>query len=233
MIEYKNVYFTYSAGTPFEQTVLEDFSLEIDKGERIAVIGKTGSGKSTVIKLSNATIKPERGFVTVDSLNTVDKKTIFSLRKKVGLVFQYPESQFFCPTVLEEVEFALKNFGFSNRETMIHEALNMVGLPLSFLNRSPFRLSGGEMRLVAIASIICWNPEYLFFDEPTAGLDYRGRKTISQLIDRLHKSGKTVVVVTHNEDFVRENLSRVIAIKGGKKVFDGSTDEYYKLGETV
>ncbi len=227
MIEYKNVDFTYSRNTPFSQKVLENFNLKIESGENIAIMGKTGCGKSTVVKLCNGLIKPDNGTIEVDGLKTTEKKTLMELRKKVGLVFQYPENQFFCPTVSEEIGFALKNFGFADRvEEMTEKSIRTVGLSHDFLGRSPFRLSGGEMRLVAIASVICWEPDYIFLDEPTAGLDFRGRKKISELIRNLNEYGKTTVTVTHNQDFVKSNMKRIVHIKNGLKFFDGPVEEY-------
>ncbi|WP_240739459.1 ATP-binding cassette domain-containing protein [Marinitoga lauensis] len=176
-IEIKNVSYTYAEGTPFETTALKDINWKITENSMWVVLGKTGSGKTTLIQTLNGLLIPKNGEILVDGISTKDQKNdIKKIRERIGLVFQYPENQFFLPTVLEELLYAPKNFNKNISQNDILNILNLVGLNRSFLGRNPFTLSGGEMRRVAIASVLSYNPKYIVFDEPTVGLDYSGRK---------------------------------------------------------
>jgi len=234
MIAFKNVTHYYSKNTPFETLALKDLCMTIKKGERLAVMGRTGSGKSTLAQLASGLIRPDSGEITVDGIDTKEKKDSHQLQKKVGLVFQYPESQFFMPTVKEEVAFALDNFEIEDPgERLTTNALTSVGLPARIMQRNPFSLSGGEKRLTAIASIIVWNPDYLFLDEPTAGLDARGRKRVLNLLQRLEENGTAIVVITHDTRLVKDNFPRIVVLSGGKTAFDGETRDFFKERELM
>ena len=225
-ITLKNVSYTYQAGTPFEGPALFGVDLEIKSGSYTALIGHTGSGKSTILQLLNGLLVPNQGSVkvgstviTADSIN----KDIKQVRKKVGLVFQFPESQVFDETVLKDVAFGPQNFGISaeEAEAIAREKLAMVGIDSSLFERSPFELSGGQMRRVAIAGILAMEPSILVLDEPTAGLDPVGRKELMALFKKLHQDGITIVLVTHLMDDVAEFADQVYVMEKGKLVKSG------------
>ena len=225
-ITLKNVSYTYQAGTPFEGPALFGVDLEIKSGSYTALIGHTGSGKSTILQLLNGLLVPNQGSVeigstviTADSVN----KDIKQVRKKVGLVFQFPESQVFDETVLKDVAFGPQNFGISaeEAEAIAREKLAMVGIDSSLFERSPFELSGGQMRRVAIAGILAMEPSILVLDEPTAGLDPVGRKELMALFKKLHQDGITIVLVTHLMDDVAEFADQVYVMEKGKLVKGG------------
>ncbi|MFQ6068292.1 MAG: energy-coupling factor ABC transporter ATP-binding protein [Candidatus Bathyarchaeia archaeon] len=217
MIEVKDVYFTY----PSDVKALKGVSLTIRDGEFIAIMGQNGAGKTTLVKHFNGLLKPTKGEVLVDGVNT---KTISvaKLARKVGFVFQNPDNQLFCETVEEEVAFALKNFGF--KETTLKQrvswALNLLGLT-EYRKTSPFMLSGGERKRVALASVLAWNPKVVVLDEPTIGQDHQQKEKLRQFIIQLNMQGKTVVVVTHDVEFVAECNPRVVLMSEGKIVADG------------
>ena len=221
-----NVSYTYQEGTPFASAALSDVSLSIEDGSYTAIIGHTGSGKSTILQLLNGLLVPTKGSVRVfDTLITptsVNKK-IRQIRKQVGLVFQFAENQIFEETVLKDVAFGPQNFGVSveEAEAIAREKLALVGIDESLFERSPFELSGGQMRRVAIAGILAMEPSILVLDEPTAGLDPVGRKELMTLFKKLHQEGITIVLVTHLMDDVAEFADQVYVMEKGKLVKSG------------
>lgn len=222
-----NVSYTYQEGTPFASAALSDVSLSIEDGSYTAIIGHTGSGKSTILQLLNGLLVPTKGSVRVfDTLITPTSvnKQIRQIRKQVGLVFQFAENQIFEETVLKDVAFGPQNFGVSveEAEAIAREKLALVGIDESLFERSPFELSGGQMRRVAIAGILAMEPSILVLDEPTAGLDPIGRKELMALFKKLHQEdGITIVLVTHLMDDVAEFADQVYVMGKGKLVKGG------------
>ena len=221
-----NVSYTYQEGTPFASAALSDVSLSIEDGSYTAIIGHTGSGKSTILQLLNGLLVPTKGSVRVfDTLitSTSVNKQIRQIRKQVGLVFQFAENQIFEETVLKDVAFGPQNFGVSveEAEAIAREKLALVGIDESLFGRSPFELSGGQMRRVAIAGILAMEPSILVLDEPTAGLDPIGRKELMGLFKKLHQDGITIVLVTHLMDDVAEFADQVYVMEKGKLVKSG------------
>ena len=221
-----NVSYTYQEGTPFASAALSDVSLSIEDGSYTAIIGHTGSGKSTILQLLNGLLVPTEGSVRVfDTLitSTSVNKQIRQIRKQVGLVFQFAENQIFEETVLKDVAFGPQNFGVSvgDAEAIAREKLALVGIDKSLFERSPFELSGGQMRRVAIAGILAMEPSILVLDEPTAGLDPIGRKELMTLFKKLHQDGITIVLVTHLMDDVAEFADQVYVMEKGKLVKSG------------
>lgn len=232
-IALENVSFTYQEGTPLASTALSDVSLTIEDGSYTALIGHTGSGKSTILQLLNGLLVPSQGSVRVfDTLitSTSKNKDIRQIRKQVGLVFQFAENQIFEETVLKDVAFGPQNFGVSEEdaEQIAREKLALVGIDESLLNRSPFELSGGQMRRVAIAGILAMEPAILVLDEPTAGLDPLGRKELMTLFKKLHKSGMTIVLVTHLMDDVAEYANQVYVMEKGRLVKGGKPSDVFQ-----
>jgi len=225
-ITLENVCYIYQNGTPFASTALSDVSLTIKDGSYTALIGHTGSGKSTILQLLNGLLVPTDGEVRVfDTLitSTSVNKEIRQIRKQVGLVFQFAENQIFEETVLKDVAFGPQNFGVSREEaeTIAREKLALVGIDESLFERSPFELSGGQMRRVAIAGILAMEPRILVLDEPTAGLDPIGRKELMNLFKKLHQDGITIVLVTHLMDDVAEYADQVYVMEKGRLVKSG------------
>ena len=221
-----NVSYTYQEGTPFASAALSDVSLTIEDGSYTAIIGHTGSGKSTILQLLNGLLVPTEGSVRVfDTLitSTSVNKQIRQIRKQVGLVFQFAENQIFEETVLKDVAFGPQNFGVSveEAEAIAREKLALVGIDESLFERSPFELSGGQMRRVAIAGILAMEPRILVLDEPTAGLDPIGRKELMTLFEKLHQDGITIVLVTHLMDDVAEFADQVYVMEKGRLVKSG------------
>lgn len=232
-ITLESVNYTYQAGTPFEGRALFDINLSIKEGSYTAFIGHTGSGKSTIMQLLNGLNVPTEGAVIVDDIKiTADSKNkdIKPVRKKVGLVFQFPESQLFEETVLKDVAFGPQNFGVSieEAEQLAREKLAMVGISEEFFEKNPFELSGGQMRRVAIAGILAMEPEVLVLDEPTAGLDPKGRRELMSLFKELHQNGMTIVLVTHLMDDVANYADYVNVLEGGKLVRSGYPKEVFQ-----
>ena len=240
-IIFSHVHHVFGAKTPFEYHALHDVNLEIEKGSFVAIVGRTGSGKSTLIQHINALLRPSEGEVRIDDFlngpkNKLKGKPIKALREKVGMVFQFPEYQLFEENVEKDVAFAPKNFGMKEKEALekAHEALAKVGLGEEFYARSPFELSGGEKRRVAIAGILAASPSYLIVDEPTAGLDPSGAAKLMGLFKEIHEAGTTIVLVTHDMDLVMKYCNRVIVIDNGKvamettpnKLFDIEVEKY-------
>ena len=222
----QNVTFTYMKGTPFEKTALHDVSLQIEKGEFVAVIGHTGSGKSTLVQHLSGLLHPDKGSVTVDGGNLNAKNAAAKkARNSVGMVFQYPEHQIFAETVYEDIAFGPRNKGLGPDEVdrAVRDAMAFVGLDFdSFAKRSPFRLSGGQMRRVAIAGVIAMEPDYLILDEPSAGLDPRSRDAVFKEVMTLYKKrGIAVILVTHNMEEAARYASRLLVISGGQVILDG------------
>lgn len=233
-IRFQEVGYTYQKGTPFQSRALHDINLSIKDGSFTALVGHTGSGKSTVLQHLNALKKPTTGTVTIGDRvisNFSEDKGLKSLRKRVGIVFQFPEAQLFEETVGKDIAFGPKNFGLSEEEGLAKakELLPLVGLDESFLERSPFDLSGGQMRRVAIAGVLAMEPEVLVLDEPTAGLDPQGRKEIMDMFYSLYKDkGLTIVLVTHQMDDVAEYADHMIVLEGGTVKREGSPRELFK-----
>lgn len=232
-ITLESVNYTYQAGTPFEGRALFDINLSIKEGSYTAFIGHTGSGKSTIMQLLNGLNVPTEGAVIVDDIKiTADSKNkgIKPVRKKVGLVFQFPESQLFEETVLKDVAFGPQNFGVSIEEAkqLAREKLAMVGISEEFFEKNPFELSGGQMRRVAIAGILAMEPEVLVLDEPTAGLDPKGRRELMSLFKELNQNGMTIVLVTHLMDDVANYADYVNVLESGKLVRSGYPKEVFQ-----
>ena len=232
-IALENVSFTYQEGTPLASTALSDVSLTIEDGSYTALIGHTGSGKSTILQLLNGLLVPSQGSVRVfDTLitSTSKNKDIRQIRKQVGLVFQFAENQIFEETVLKDVAFGPQNFGVSEEdaEKIAREKLALVGIDESLFDRSPFELSGGQMRRVAIAGILAMEPAILVLDEPTAGLDPLGRKELMTLFKKLHQSGMTIVLVTHLMDDVAEYANQVYVMEKGRLVKGGKPSDIFQ-----
>ena len=232
-ITLESVNYTYQAGTPFEGRALFDINLTIKEGSYTAFIGHTGSGKSTIMQLLNGLNIPTEGAVIVDDIKikaNSKNKEIKPVRKKVGLVFQFPESQLFEETVLKDVAFGPQNFGVSigEAEQLAREKLAMVGIHEEFFEKNPFELSGGQMRRVAIAGILAMEPEILVLDEPTAGLDPKGRRELMTLFKELHQNGMTIVLVTHLMDDVANYADYVNVLEGGKLVRSGYPKEVFQ-----
>lgn len=232
-IHLQKVSYTYQAGTPFEGRALFGVDLEIVDGSYTALIGHTGSGKSTILQLLNGLNIPTSGNVIVDDMvinATSDKKGIKQVRKKVGLVFQFPESQVFDETVLKDVAFGPQNFGISQEEAekIAREKLALVGISEDLFERSPFELSGGQMRRVAIAGILAMEPNVLVLDEPTAGLDPAGRQELMDIFKQLHANGMTIVLVTHLMDDVANYADWVYVMEKGKLIRSGKPRDVFQ-----
>ena len=231
-INLTNVFYTYMTGTPFERQALNDVSVSIEKGEILAIIGHTGSGKSTLVQHLNGLLKPSSGKVTIDDIDISGRGgEAKKARQQVGMVFQYPEHQIFAETVYEDIAFGPRNRGFSAEEVdkQVHEAMAFVGLDFdTFAKRSPFQLSGGHMRRVAIAGVVAMNPDYLVLDEPSAGLDPRSRNAVFKEILALHKErGIAIVLVTHSMEEAAKYANRMLVINKGKILFDGKPAEIF------
>lgn len=232
-ITFDHVSYTYQAGTPMASTGLSDVSLTIRGGEYTAIIGHTGSGKSTLLQHLNALLKPSAGTVTIGDRvidSNTSNKNLRPLRQRVGMVFQFAESQLFESTVQRDVAFGPQNFGVSRTEAfaLAKSSVAQVGLPETVLDKSPFDLSGGQMRRVAIAGVLAMRPEILVLDEPTAGLDPAGRRDMMQLFAKLHAAGQTIVLVTHQMDDVADYADQVFVMDQGKMVRSGSPRDVFQ-----
>ena len=225
----ENLTHIYLKGSPFEKVALKDISMRIDDGEFVGIIGHTGSGKSTLIQHFNGLLKPTSGRVIVNGIDVSDKH-LKELRKQVGIVFQYPEHQLFEETVYKDVTFGLVKMGFprDKAEENVLRAIKAVGLDESVLQKSPFELSGGQKRRVAIAGILVMEPRILILDEPAAGLDPRGRDEIYGYLKELHENTKTtVILVSHNMEDIARLAERVIVLNDGSIEVDGSVREIF------
>jgi len=226
MISIKNISYTYMKGTPFEKTALENISFDVAAGEVLAIAGHTGSGKSTLIQIIAGLIDLMGGSVTIDNLPVNDKK----IRRLVGIVFQYPEHQLFEETVESDIAFGPKNFGLSDAEisARVKEAMRQVGLDAALKKVSPFELSGGQRRRVAIAGILALKPKYLILDEPTAGLDPLTKENLlKEIFSEIKKSGVTIILVSHNMEDIARFANRVVVLAQGKILFIGSPRELF------
>lgn len=217
MIEAKNVYFTYPNGVE----ALKDVSLTIRNGEFVAIMGENGAGKTTLVKQFNGLLKPTKGSVLIDGVDTT-KVSVAKLARKVGFIFQNPDHQLFSETVEEEVAFALKNFGFKENviKRRVTWALNLLDLA-KYRKTSPFMLSGGERKRVALASVLAWNPKILMLDEPTIGQDHRQKEKLLQFTLQMKAQRKTIIIVTHDVEFVAECSPRIVLMREGRIVADG------------
>ena len=239
-IALEHVNYVYSPGTAYEKHALKDVSLEITQGQFVGIIGHTGSGKSTLIQHLNGLIKATSGKILYDGQNIYDEGyDMKKLRSQVGLVFQYPEYQLFEADVLSDVCFGPKNQGLPPEECekCAKEALDLVGFPEKYYRQSPFELSGGQKRRVAIAGILAMHPKVLVLDEPTAGLDPKGRDEILDQIEHLHReTGMTVILVSHSMEDIAKYVERIIVMNRGEKMLDGTPKEvfsHYKELEKV
>lgn len=232
-IEFKHVSYTYQAGTPFEQQALNDISVKIVDGSFTALVGHTGSGKSTFIQHLNGLLKPTAGEIHINDQSITPQtknKELDDLRHQVGIMFQFSENQLFEETVLKDIAFAPKNFGKSESEAedLARAKAKLVGLDDQLLERSPFELSGGQMRRVALAGILAMEPQILVLDEPLIGLDPIGKRETMRIFKQLHESEKmTILIVTHNMDDVADYADQVIALERGKLIVAQSKQEFF------
>ena len=236
MIKAENVNYIYQQGMPFERQALYDVNIEIEDGSLVALIGHTGSGKSTLIQHFNALVKPTSGKIIINGIDvTAPKADLRLVRKTVGLVFQYPEHQLFEETVYKDIAFGPKNMGFSDEEIdkRVRESAALVGLKEKHLTRSPFDLSGGQKRRVAIAGVLAMNPKVLILDEPTAGLDPKGRDEILATIKKLHEENKKMIIifVSHSMEDVAKTAERVIVMNDGHVEMQGTVAEVFAQAE--
>ena len=237
ILEIKNLNYTYSAGTPFEHKALDNVSFAVNRGEFIGIIGHTGSGKSTLMQQLNGLLKPTSGQVLLDGVDIwSDKKLTRQARFRVGLVFQYPEYQLFEETVYKDIAFGPKNMGLKPEEIdrRVREAAGFVGLTEQQLEASPFDLSGGQKRRVAIAGVIAMEPEVLILDEPTAGLDPVGRAEILGNIEAYRKAkNATIMMVSHSMEDVARLTDRLLVMNGSKLAMDGTPAEVFTHAEEI
>lgn len=237
LLQTENLSYIYGEGTPFRVTALDKVNIEIEKGEIVAVIGHTGSGKSTLMQLLNGLLKPASGRVLIDGEDIRSSKAKkLETRFRVGLCFQYPEYQLFENTVYEDIAFGPKNMGISKAEVdkRVRDAAKYVGIPDYAFTTHPFDLSGGEKRRVAIAGVISMEPEILILDEPTSGLDPKGREQILSLIKNYRdRTGKTVIIVSHSMNDVAKIASKVIVMYNSKVLMTGTVDEVFNQSEKL
>jgi len=237
ILEVKNLHHTYSAGTPFEHIALDDVSFSVERGEFIGIIGHTGSGKSTLMQHMNGLLKPDGGSVLLDGVDIwSDKEFTRQSRFRVGLVFQYPEYQLFEETVYKDISFGPRNMGLPAEEIdrRVREAAGFVGITPQQLEVSPFDLSGGQKRRVAIAGVIAMEPEVLILDEPTAGLDPVGREEILRNIDDYRKAkNATIMMVSHSMTDVARLTDRLLVMSGAKLVMDGAPAQVFEHAQEL
>ena len=233
-VKFNNVYYTYNEKTPLSKLVLGNINITFKEGTINGIIGRSGSGKTTMIELINALILPTKGNIMVGSKvisRTRKIKNINNLRYRIGLVFQYPEEQFFCKTVKEEIEFGMKYFkkNVKSMEKHVSDALLMVGLDDSYLARNPYTLSSGEMRKVAIASILAFNPKIVILDEPTIGLDNSSKENLIRIIKLLkNRYHKTIIIVSNDTDMLHRISDHIVLLDKGKIILEGSKYEVFK-----
>ena len=237
ILEIKNVSYKYGVGTPFEIAALDNINFSVEKGELLAIIGHTGSGKSTLIQHFNALLKPSEGKIILNGKDINEsRESAHQARFRVGLCFQYPEYQLFESTVYKDIAFGPTNMGLDKTEIdrRVRKAAEFVGLKESMFEKSPFDLSGGEKRRVAIAGVMAMEPEVLIMDEPAAGLDPRGRRTIFNLIKNYReKTGSTVIIVSHSMEDVAALAERILVLNRGKVALCGSVDEVFTHDEEL
>ena len=233
-IKFESVNHIYNANTQMEQRALYDINFDIKDGQFLAIVGHTGSGKSTLIQHMNGLLKPSSGSITIgEKVIKPDEKNkgLKEIRQYVGLVFQFPEYQLFEETVEKDIMFGPMNYGVSEEEAKVraHDVIKMVGLDESVLSQSPFNLSGGQMRRVAIAGILAMNPDVLVLDEPTAGLDPQGQHEMMEMFNTLHKQyHKTIILVTHDMNLVAEYAEEMIVMHRGEMKFKGAPQQVFK-----
>lgn len=237
-IKIENLNYTYMTGTPFEKKALNNININIEDGEFLSIIGHTGSGKSTLIQHLNGLLKPDEGKIYIDGIDISQKKVkLNEIRKKIGLVFQYPEYQLFEETIEKDIAFGPRNLKLSDEEIKIRvkNAMEIVGLDYEkYRNKSPFDLSGGQKRRVAIAGVVAMEPKVLILDEPTAGLDPKGRDEIlSEIANLKNKYGMTIILVSHSMEDVARVSKRVIVMDNGKCILDGTPREVFKEKEIL
>lgn len=237
-ITVENLTYTYSKGMPNETRALEDVSFQLEPGEFAAIIGHTGSGKSTLMQQLNGLLRPDSGKITVGEVCITDPSTkMTEVRRKVGLVFQYPEYQLFEETVAKDVAFGPKQVGMTGEELdrVVEESIRLTGLDYEEVKeRSPFELSGGQKRRVAIAGVLAMKPEILILDEPTAGLDPSAHRDVLELIRRIHRQERmTILLVSHNMGDIAELADRVLVMNRGKLVMNGTPAEVFSRGEPL
>lgn len=237
-IQVNNLTHIYSEGTPYESAALTDVSFEIEKGEFAGIIGHTGSGKSTLIQHLNGLLKPKSGSIFIDGTDITGRDVkMRDVRRRIGLIFQYPEYQLFEETVRKDVAFGPLNLGFTQEEAdeMAEEALGLVGLNYEEIaDRSPFELSGGQKRRVAIAGVLAMRPQILILDEPTAGLDPKAHADILGIIGRIHSTqNNTIILVSHNMGDIARLADRVLVLDRGKLVLTGSPAEVFRQAELL
>ena len=237
IIRVENLTHTYSAGTPFERSAVKGLHMDVMRGEFLGIIGHTGSGKSTLISHLNGLLKPTSGRVLLDGEDIwANPKEIRKVRFQVGLVFQYPEYQLFEETVYKDIAFGPGNMGLSRDEIdrRVRQAAAFVGLDEELLDKSPFELSGGQKRRVAIAGVIAMEPKVLILDEPTAGLDPAGREKILAQIRAYHEEkGTTVILVSHSMEEIAQNVDRIVVLKGGNTYMEGAPREVFSRAEEL
>ncbi|MBW9157530.1 energy-coupling factor transporter ATPase [Clostridium tagluense] len=232
-IKIENLTHVYMPNTPFEKKAIDDVSLEIKQGEFVALIGHTGSGKSTLIQHINGLLKPTSGSLLIDDIDiTMKKMKLTNIRKKVGLVFQYPEYQLFEETIEKDIAFGPKNLGLDNDEInkRVQRAMKIVGLDYEeYKDKSPFEISGGQKRRVAIAGVVAMEPKILILDEPTAGLDPKGRDDIlSKIVELYKQNDMTIILVSHSMEDVAKVANRIIVMDSGKCILDGTPEKIFK-----
>lgn len=238
-LEVKHVFYTYQEGSPTESHALQDICLNVDEGEFLGIVGHTGSGKSTLIQHLNGLLKPTKGDVLVDGLNINRKEAkgkLKELRMKVGIVFQYPEYQLFEETVEQDISFGPRNLGLSDTEVKqrVKESMELLKLDYKTLRKqSPFDLSGGQKRKVAIAGVLAMKPKYLVLDEPTAGLDPRGREEFLEQITMLHRQGMTIVMVSHSMDDIARYAQQMIVMDHGRIKLQGTPQEVFSQPDVL
>ncbi len=228
---------TYSAGTPFQRNAVEDISIDIQPGEFLGIIGHTGSGKSTLIQHLNGLLRPTSGRILLDGRDIwAEPRKIRQVRFQVGLVFQYPEYQLFKETAYQDIAFGPGNMGLSREETdrRVRQAAELVGLPEELLDKSPFELSGGQKRRVAIAGVMAMEPKVLILDEPTAGLDPRGREAILAQLRQYHRArGNTVILVSHSMEEIAGNVDRILVLRDSRVYMDGTPRQVFARADEL
>lgn len=236
MIKTENLNYIYQEGMPGEMQALKNVSVEIPDGAFTAIIGHTGSGKSTLIQHLNGLVKPTSGKIFINGTDITEPECdMKKIRRTVGLVFQYPENQLFEETVYKDIAFGPKNMGLSEEEIKkrVKEAARLVGIPDEMLEKSPFDLSGGQKRRAAIAGVLSMHPEILILDEPTAGLDPTGRDALLEVLKELHKSGMTVILVSHSMEDVARVAQNIIVMNGGEVFMQGTVAEVFSRGDEL